>query len=78
MQELALQLQRTDWRTMGIGAAASFMFGFSLGYWAFDYSPPWRDTILSSSDPDGLCEEMGFQVVEKNQTENVCAIAYPK
>lgn len=78
MQDQALELQRTDWRTMAIGASVSFMLGFSLGYWVLDHSPPWKEAILSSSDPDGLCVEMGFQVVNQSQTENVCAIAYPK
>ncbi len=63
---------------MAIGAAASLMLGFVLGYWVLDHSPLWKDRIQSSSDPDGLCEEMGFQVVNQSQTENVCAIAYPK
>ena len=78
MQDQALELQRTDWRTMAIGASVSLMLGFSLGYWVLDYSPPWKEAILSSSDPDGLCEEMGFQVINQSLAENVCAIAYPK
>ena len=78
MQDQALELHRTDWRIMAIGAAVSLMLGFVLGYWVLDHSSPWKEAILSSSDPDGSCEEMGFQVVNQSQTENVCAIAYPR
>lgn len=78
MQDQQIVRHRKDWRSMVVCAVVSIMFGGVLSYSTFSLGATWQEKILSSSDRNQLCQDMGFQVLEQNETDNVCAIAYPR
>ena len=36
----------------------------------------WLDALSASSDPDSLCQEMGFKTYPQGEDQTVCATVY--